>query len=416
MALAISSAIQLYAMFDSDGGIASYNMQLEKATTNALAYRHVYTIIIVIVTLFPSSLCNKKCDSLMDDDQLFYNNEPPVMITDSYCFLNECTIIIVESNASLNIINNTGGWIIATNRTNLFTIFTNDSMQNCSSDGNENSSQRPNVVLYAFEIVVNALVLIAATANVGIHFMYKELRTVPGILIMIFCASISIVIIIALVQIIIYYNQTNMQVGICAILSFSLLLCVNIYEATKTTFLAHFAYTMYRSYRLLGNLENKRRSLLCKYITFIIVASTIFITITITVHVMSKAALAEMCFLLSAESAMEGMLLPVIINYAILIIWLLVEMSMSTIGVVLYFFNVKKCHTVSTSRDFRVAIILTVNVDISIATMVIFLFVHTTESTTHLRIVVVVFGTVIEQITLFMTFICSSKVTCCSTE
>ena len=39
-----------------------------------------------------------------------------------YCFVNECTIRIKESNVLLSIINKTADWIIATKIANLFTV------------------------------------------------------------------------------------------------------------------------------------------------------------------------------------------------------------------------------------------------------------------------------------------------------
>ena len=369
-------------------------------------------LIYVIVTLVPSSLC-KKCDSSMDDDR------PSMTVKESYHFLDECTIIIVESNTSLTIINNTENnttdCMLATNGTNLFKVITNGNIQNCPSDDNENSSQRPHVVLFVFEIIIIVFVAIVSAANVSMHLIYKELRTIPGILIIILCIFINLIMINLAIQVVIFYHQINVPAGICATLTYILILCGNFYEATRTSILAHFAYTMYRSYRVLGNLENKRRSLLCKYITFIIAASTTFITITIIVHATSNM-LAKLCVPFFAGAARRSITPSVITNYVILIIWLLTEIIMSVIGFVLYFVNTRRCYT-STTKDFRVAIILTATVDFSITALIIFLFVHTgtSESITHLQILIALFFTAIEQTTLFMIFARSNKVMCCST-
>ena len=372
----------------------------------------VYVVTYVIVTLLSGSLC-KECEPSM-----YYNNDPPVMIRDSYnyCFLNECTIIIVESNASLNIINNTGDWIIATNRTNLFTIFTNGSIQNCSSDINENTSQRPDVVLYSFEIILYFVVFIAATANVSIHFMYKELRTVSGILIIILCISLHILVTVAIVHAFIIYHQVNIQRDICAIIFsyFDFTICGNIYEATKTIILAHFAYTMYRSYRLLGSLENEK-ILLCKYIAFIIGIPTIIGAMIITIDVtVSRAAFNRPdgeCIPFVYISASEGSKpISVILNYVILIIWLFVETLLLTVGLILYFLNTKKCCVTSTSRDFRVLTVLVATVDLNVIVFIIFLFVDFSKVIAILLTAV----TAIQQATLLILFTTSSKVKCCS--
>ena len=376
---------------------------------------YVVTCVIVTLKLFPGSLC-KECG----EPSMYYNNDPPVMIRDSYnyCFLNECAIILVESNTSLNIINDTGGWIIATNRTNLFTIFTNGSIQNCSSDGNENTSHRsrPNVVLYSFEIILYFVVLIVAIANISIHFVYKELRTVSGILIIILCISLNILVTVAIVYAFIIYHQVNIQRDICAIIFsyFDLTICGNIYEATKTIILVHFAYTMYRSYRLLGSLENER-NLLCKYIAFIIATPIIIGAIIITVDVtVSRAAFNRPdgeCIPFLDISAGEGSTpISVILNYVILIIWLFVETLLLTVGLILYFLNTKKCCVTSTSRDFRVSTVLVATVDLNIIVFVIFLFVDLSKVIGILLTAI----TAIQQAILLILFITSSKVKCCS--
>ena len=51
-----------------------------------------------------------------------------------YCFLNECTIRIIEDNVSLNIINRTREWITASNATNSFVFGVPNSEPNSDSD------------------------------------------------------------------------------------------------------------------------------------------------------------------------------------------------------------------------------------------------------------------------------------------
>ena len=61
-------------------------------------------------------------------------------------------------------------------------------------------------------------------------------------------------------------------------------MCINIYVVTRTTILAHFSCVMYRTYRLFKKNENER-SLLLKYIIFIIVVPAIISTVIIVVDV-----------------------------------------------------------------------------------------------------------------------------------
>ena len=54
----------------------------------------------------PGSLC-EECGSSMDDDQLYDYNDSVMIPLGSYCFVNECTIRIEESNVLLNVVNDT---------------------------------------------------------------------------------------------------------------------------------------------------------------------------------------------------------------------------------------------------------------------------------------------------------------------
>ena len=190
---------------------------------------------------------------------------------------------IKTSNVLLNVVNNTDGWLLATNATNLFTTFINDNMHSCTDDNKINSYQPINGTLYVIRMIIFSASIIAAVANISIHLLYKELHTVSGILIIILCVSMGIGLAIQAIRTAtVLYYQIITQVEICASFIYLLLVDLVTYEATKTAILAHFVYTMYRSYKLLTGQENKR-SLLCRYITFIIVASTITSSIIIIV-------------------------------------------------------------------------------------------------------------------------------------
>ena len=107
--------------------------------------------------------------------------------------------------------------------------------------------------------------IIAAIANIGIHLVFKELRTVSGILIIILCSTMSIGLAMhAIRTATVFYYQIITQVEVCAVFIYFLVVDLITYEAIKTTILAHFVYTMYRSHKALGVQENDR-SLLCRY-------------------------------------------------------------------------------------------------------------------------------------------------------
>ena len=242
-------------------------------------------IICVIVMVACDSLC-EECGSLMDDDKLNYYNNSVMIPLESYCFVNESTIRIEESTVLLNVINSTGEWVIATDTVNLFMIFVNDSINDCPSNTDHGTDlYQLDTELYVIRMIVSPSGIIAGVANIVMHLMFKELRTVPGILIIFQCVPIVTILIISTLRSPFYYHHVNTPAEVCAIIfSYLNVVCTNIYMITRATILAHFSYNMYRTYRLLEKNEDER-SLLHKYIIFIAVASTINSIIIITVDV-----------------------------------------------------------------------------------------------------------------------------------
>ena len=378
-------------------------------TTNAIFLRLMFIIHIMIV--IPGSMC-KECDPLMDSNNRNHLR-PVVKLQESYCFVNECTVRIKTSNVLLNVVNNTDGWLLATNATNLFTTFINGNMHSCIDENKINSYQPINGTLYVIRMIILSAGIIAAGANISIHLLYKELCTVSGILIIILCVSMGIGLAIQAIRTTtVLYYQIITQVEVCA--SFIYLLVVDLvtYEATKTAILAHFVYTMYRTYKLLTGQENKR-SLLCRYITFIVVASTITSSIIIIVDlIVNERAFTtkeQKCSTFLRQNA--PLSLSNVFFVVNLLIWLLTQMILVIIGAVLYILTTRQCCIASTSsRDFRVSIILTVTVD---SCMLVFVVLLATHVPPVIAFSVVPAAAAIEQVGLIALFITSSKVKCC---
>ena len=364
------------------------------------------------MTVIPGSLC-EKCESSVDDKMYYYDS---VMIPlESYCFVDECTIRIKESTVLLNIINNNGSWVIATNRTNFFTTFINGSMNNCSSDTGTNSSQPHTKTVQSIQITLTFVCLFAAIAIFVMHLIFKELRTVTGIIIIIYSASISIGLLIGIIHSVLHYSQVNMPPNVCATLIYSTLIVSNdVYQTAKTILLVHFVYVMYNSYRLSGS-NKTEGSLLCKYITFIIVVSTVCSIIVILVDVIISRKAFETkgghCVHFVDISDRKELVLSAILFFIFLLVRLLVQVTLVIIGFILYFLTTKQCCATSTSRDFRVFIILTVNTDLNKAIFVVLLF---TQFSVDIAYLILTAIRVIEQVALFGLFASSSTVMCCS--
>ena len=376
---------------------------------DAFIVRVMYIIYFMIV--IPYSLC-AECGSLMDNR---YGHGPVIKLQESYCFVNECTIRIKISNVVLNVVNNTEDWLLASNATNLFTTTVGSNMDNCSHDidTRTDSYQPIGTTLFVIRMIIYSAGIIGAIANISIHLLFKELCTVSGILIIILCASMGIgLVIYAIRTATVFYYQIITQVEVCASFIYLLVVDLVIYEATKTAILAHFAYTMYRSYKLLRGQENKR-SLLCRYITFIIVASTIIssviITIDFTVNRRAFATNEEYCSTYWGDDIQLSLYnLFLVVN---LLIWLLVQMILAIIGAVFYILTTRQCCAGSTSRDFRVSIILTMTIDSS---MIVFVALLATHAPAIVSFSILPAAPAIEQVALLVLFTTSSKVKCCS--
>ena len=366
-------------------------------------------LIYIIMALIPGSSC-KECGSSMDDDKI---HDELVMIMEPFCFVNECVIRIKESRVLLNIINNTGDWIIATNVTNSFTIFANDSMtHDCSPD----TTDQFDTSIYVVLNIIFFIAIIAALTNVTMHLMFKELHTVAGILIIILCISLNGILIFDAIHVSIIYHQINIQAEICAMCIYIGVISININQTTRIGILAHFAYTMYRSYRLLG-VQHNQRPWLCKYITFIIGASAVCSSIVITLDVAINRKGFDtsddgQCIPFFDTSDQDGIQLSMVnaLYFAILLIWLLLKLILATIGIILYFLITRQCCITSTSRDFRVFIILTVTVDLN---TLIFILLLVTNVSTFIFMLVLSISAAIEQLALLVFFASTSKVMCC---
>ena len=140
----------------------------------------------------------------------------------------------------------------------------------------------------------------------------------------------------------VYSYQINVPATYCTLfISYIYLSNVNTYEATRMILLIHLAYIMYRSYRALGGKKNKR-SLLCKYLSIIIVASTLISAIVITVDATTNRNAFDVadrharCLYIFDEFDQKERTLSVISQIATLLIWLFMQVILVTIIFVLY--------------------------------------------------------------------------------
>ena len=194
-----------------------------------------------------------------------------------YCFINECTIRIKESNVLLNIINKTADWLAATNSTNLFTVpvTNNNFINHCSlEDDNETT------IFVLFAVVT--FIIISSSLNIVLHFAVRELRSTPGYLLIGICGTtIIIYLAIIITAVFQYLHRVNENTAICGVFKYIILCFITPYAIFKATYLFHFAYLMYQTYISRPSQEENKK-LLYIYGVVNVIVSTICSVLMIT--------------------------------------------------------------------------------------------------------------------------------------
>ena len=176
-----------------------------------------------------------------------------------YCYVNECTIRIKESNVLLNIINETADWIAATNTTILFTIHATSNNYCSIEDDNEAS-------LFIFFAVTTFIIIISSSLNIVLHLVVKELHSTPGYLIIGICGTTIIIYLAILITALFQYlHRVNGNTAICGVFKCMILCFIITYTMLKATYLFHFAFLMYQSY-ISRPYEEKNKKLLYIYV------------------------------------------------------------------------------------------------------------------------------------------------------
>ena len=205
-----------------------------------------------------------------------------VLTNTGYCFVNECTIRIKESNVLLNIINRTADWIAATNSTNLFTIlFPSNNIIYCSQE-EDTIQDNSNTNHFIFFAVIGFIIISSSSVNIVLHLAVKELRSTPGFIIIGICATIIIMYLATVITAVFQYlHRVNDNTAICAVFKYIITYFLLMYTMLKATYLFHFAYIMYLTYTSRPYQEKNRR-LLYTY-SLINIVATVVCSVVLTI-------------------------------------------------------------------------------------------------------------------------------------
>ena len=363
------------------------------------------TIIILLSALF-SALVNG--EDLMSDDGLMGNNTIKTILLNisQYCFVDDNIIRLnVNTTTLLNITDINEDIIIATataaentDTTVIFIAPVNGSR--CTSDDSDHNS-RPSTLLYVIQMIAYSLTALTAIGNIMLHLLVKGLHTVSGILVTILSVSVVVTNLIAAGALTnTFVNEVTL---ICVVLINIVFVILLVYQATKLALLYHFAYLMYKSYRLKSNKESTK-NILFKYITFIVISSSLCYMLAVAIDVAISGTINDdmerYCF--SSDFTFTRMMLV----YGELGIFLILEYVVFAVGLTLYFLVSKNCCAMK-STNFRVTMVLTATLGIS---LVLLFSLKKASIPVKILIPAITTSTLIEQIILLTLFLTSNKV------
>ena len=334
-----------------------------------------------------------------------FRNQSISLNGSGYCFVNECTIRIKESNVLLNIINKTADWILATDSTDrLFTVPVTSSHNNCSGEDGRD------ITLFIFFTVATFIICTSSSLNIILHLVVKKLRSTSGLLIIGICGTAIIGCLCTLIlSVFQYLHRVNGNTIICGVLKYVISSFIALYITLKATYLFHFAYLMYRTY-MSRPYEEKNKKLLYIYGTISVTVTTVCSVLRITAdqlqHKNAFDTYNGYCTSHFFNEVGTSDFLIVIILYATLTA---VGMVFLIIGLTLYFLTTKRCCAcggMTGPNNVRVSITLTSATSFGALILVVLLLADVNEEGSVMAASILV---CIEQANLLIVFLTSTK-------
>ena len=356
--------------------------------------------LIISILLFAACV-----DGTMERVEELMNNDTVEMIllnTSQFCFVDDNTIRVdLNTTTLLSIIDSSEDVIMAKAVGNDSVIFT--APLNGSRCMDDNEDDQLSTTLYITQMMINSITILVTIANITLHLIVKDLRTISGTLVMIICISVIIFTLMSVGNLTFIYTD-NITVA-CAILFNCLCGLVFVYQATKLSILYQFAYLMYQSYKLRSEREENVRKSVLKYIILIIgssiICSLLALAIDIGVNGRIFGRMERYCV-----TKYDYSFLYVTVVYGELVVFIVLQCITFAVGLTLYFFVSRKCCAMK-SINFRISMALIATVGINIILLMIL-----TIADVSLNIIIpaVTSGTLLEQLVLLALFLSSKKV------
>ena len=235
---------------------------------SAMSFPRLFRYLILTVLL--ASMVEGNCGS----DFQHNKTSNLISLNKTYCYVNNCTVKLKESNLLLNITNETGEWIVVANTTNLFIISADNTLHNSSCSPLED---QPRIGFFIFISIIAFVTIVSSSISIVLHLVIKELRTILGQIVIEICVT---VIISGICQVAVASLQHAYKVNedkvICAVAKYSIAASTLFYTITKAIYLFHFACLMYRTFRLQTNSRSHGdKKLFCIYNIIVIIVGTI---------------------------------------------------------------------------------------------------------------------------------------------
>ena len=316
-----------------------------------------------------------------------------------YCIVNDSAIRKKTGDDLLIIINDTGGWLVVTNGSDLFMFPLNGS--DC-----ENVAYNPDIVLYAVQTSIHAIVFLVATCIIILHLHFKELQTVFGILTLLFCFFLNVHNLVTFVHNRYQFTHKVDDSGtVCAVLFYMRGILNFFVQFTRLTILFQFAYLMYNAYRVKSDRFDIDNKLILKYVTFITSITMVYSVMTLSYDLMDTRTA------FSTENGYCATEFDSNIGISILVVTQLASVSAMQIivffiGMMLYFWVNKRCCEFR-STDTRTC--LTLGSTSGLDTL-LFLGVQLTDSGSDIAFLSSSIGTCIQMPILLIIFLTSKKV------
>jgi len=341
--------------------------------------------------------------SVIDAD----NSVDIISLTESqYCFVDHGTIRVSDNFTSelQDIVNKTENVIMSTtiNSTVIFIAPSNGTR--CSSVQHFISKR-----LFAILLVVLIITILVAVANVTLHLMVKELHTMTGVLVTMLCGIVIVVATVSTTTLIYSFMNDGSEHPTACVVSISMLTYLTLlYQAIKLVILFHFAYLMYKSYKLHSQDTIDKRCLLIKFIIFVVASSILCFLLILLVDLAITGKFYgnrdSLCFTRRIDP--DDLSVFRFVSLVEFALFAIVEIVVFIIGFVLYYVaNKSCCKTIST--NFRIAIALATTIGVSNILLVIL---QGTRASDDYTFPAVSGGTLIEQLFLFILFASSKRV------